>query len=177
MKYIVPDPNKPMRIPRACLVAVVAIGLPVVAGSLWLAYVFGNTGFVAEPDDAFVVPTPTGTRTSPPSTPVIDTDAIVVSGNTVILHWSAIAGASRYGIGYEGYEDPPDDGVIWGYDETESTSHTVEGLTPGVVYTFAIRAYGDGVRYSADWSRSAVVEVRIPPDDDMSEEGGAGSDE
>lgn len=163
-------PRKPRHAPL-WPVALVALAVGFV---LFLALTFaGSFGIHIESGYPFGTPTPHTTLPTPPA-PIIDTDATVVSGNAVTLQWSTVTGASNYVIVYEGYKPPPSNEFTWGHEETESMSHMVVGLFPGVAYTFHVYAHGDGVRYS-DGSQPAVVEVQIPPDDDMSDEGGVGS--
>lgn len=109
-----------------------------------------------------------------PPTPIVNTDATVVSGTTATFHWDRIDGASKYRVGYVGYEVGPNgqlnlhfrskDGYVWGYEDTSGTSHTTENLIPSLVYTFRIAAIGDGTRY-AGLSSPAEVTVQAPPVD------------
>ena len=103
------------------------------------------------------------------SEPVIDTSAIVVSGNTVTIHWEPVEDADWYTLTYTWYEFPPDGGFVSRREGTADTHYTVEGLIAGVEYTFHVFAHGDRSRYRA--GSSEEVKVKVPSDDSTDEEG------
>ena len=114
-----------------------------------------------------------------PPTPIVDTDATVVSGNAVTFYWGRIEGVGKYRVAYVGYEvgpdgqlNPPKSGLVLGHEVTIFASHTTEGLMPSLVYTFRIAAFGDGLRY-AGLSSPAEVTVQTPPDESSHGQGGA----
>ena len=145
----------------------------VVAGGIALSLVLLVTGKIG-PGTGEPVPTPTPTPSvtplPTPPTPAVDTSAIVVSGNSVTIHWRPVAGVSTYGVSYEGYETPPYAGRVLEFDRTGETTYTWSGLVAGIEYEFRIGALGDGSRYAGS-GRPARVKVQIPPPVGTNEEG------
>ena len=126
-------------------------------------------GFFIRFDSGHLEGIPTPTPSLQLSEPVIDTSAIVVSGNTVTIHWEPVEDADWYTLTYTWYEFPPDGGFVSRGEGTADTHYTVEGLIAGVEYTFHVFAHGDRSRYRA--GSSAEVKVKVPSDDSTDEEG------
>ena len=113
------------------------------------------------------IPTPTPSLQIPE--PVIDTSAIVVSGDTVTIRWEPVEGADQYILSYGWYETSYNLGYTSRLKYTVDTHYTVQDLVAGVEYTFRVSAHGDASRYRS--SSSAEVKVKVPSDDGTDEEG------
>ena len=86
----------------------------------------------------------------PPSAP--DGVGLAPADATFTITWDAISGADKY----EAQHQPGGTVADWtALPETEELTITYThggGLACGTVYRFRVRAYGDGIMHSADWS-------------------------
>ena len=164
-----------------CIFLIIAVGA--VGSVLLLLYVsIHGLAFDMGHSGPVLHPTPTGTPLSAP-----DITEIATNDGTVTLHWKPVADATLYGITYNERgvdKNPPEFGYVSIDDDkgTRSTSYTVEGLKPGIVYTFRVYARGlftasDGLEYTSRWGLPREVQVRVPYDDGVGEESGAESHE
>ncbi len=129
-------------------------------------------GFGPEATHPWATATPT--RSEPRLPEPVFASAMAISGDAMTIRWEPVKGAHRYTISFWKNESPPGSGFLK-RDGTRNTSYTVDGLVPGVEYTFGVRAHGDESRYRP--SERAEVAVQISPVDGTGEGGGAGSDE
>ena len=114
------------------------------------------------PEPATATPPPTPTPTPAPATPtpvplspppVPSGLAASASGaDSVALSWTALAGASHYGV-YRYFPASSELPAFWGKvsENVAEASYTVTGLDCETEYHYGIAAHGDGVTYSASW--------------------------
>ena len=114
----------------------------------WSSPDSATTGTITLPDP----PAPTGLTATASGTSSVD------------LSWSSANGIDRYWVQRESSRIGP-----WTTVDTFITgdSYTVRSLAANTTYWFQVRAYGDGMRYAADWSNwsspdSATTDPPIP---------------
>ena len=143
--------------------------IPMLIGGIVLLFALAYSGAFIRLENGPLEGTPTPTPSLQLSEPVIDTSAIVVSGNTVTIRWEPVEGADRYILSYGWYETSYNLGYTSRLKYTVDTHYTVQDLVAGVEYTFRVSAHGDASRYRS--SSSAEVKVKVPSDDGTDEEG------
>ena len=104
---------------------------------------------------ATATPEPVDTPTPVPldAPPVPSGLAASASGaDSVALSWTALAGASHYGV-YRYFPATSELPAFWGKvsENVAEASYTVTGLDCETEYHYGIAAHGDGVTYSASW--------------------------
>ena len=108
----------------------------------------------ATPEPATATPepaTPTPVSLNAPPTPS-GLAASASGADSVVLSWTALAGASHYGV-YRYFPARSELPAFWGKvsENVPEASYTVTGLDCETEYHYGIAAHGDGVTYSASW--------------------------
>ena len=112
-------------------------------------------GAWSQPDSATTPPE----LTAPPAP--TDLKATATGPTTIDLTWKSPSGITRHEVQRrEGAAGP----WVTVSATIQGASHTVTGLTPNTSYSFAVRAYGDGTTYAAQWGAWTTASPPITTD-------------
>ena len=106
---------------------------------------------------------------TPPAPENLD---VSLANGTFSLSWDALSGAANYEPQYRTGDSDDDWIELPTVTDTNTTFSPTNGPTCGTTYTFRVRAYGDAIRYIADWGTPSATNsvttdaCNIPPEFD-----------